>query len=238
MRRPTVIRHALLACLAVALVTGCIHQPTPDAAPSRAAALDPPSTPEWERDMARFAAEDAASPPPSRPYVFTGSSSVRMWDALAADFPGKPVLNRGFGGSQVRDAVHYADQVAVRYRPRMILLYAGDNDINAGRSPQQVAADVRAFIARIRRDLPDTPIGYLAIKPSPSRAGQLPRQREANALVQAEARRWKRVVFIDVATPMLDAAGQPRPELFGPDRLHMNRAGYALWRGIVAPYLE
>lgn len=238
MRRLTVIRPALLACLAIALAAGCVPQPRPDASAAPAFVLDPPSTPEWERDMARFAAEDAASPPPPRPYVFTGSSSVRMWDALAADFPGKPVLNRGFGGSQVRDAVHYADQVAVRYRPRMILLYAGDNDIDAGRSPQQVAADVRAFIARVRRDLPDTPIAYLAIKPSPARAEQLPRQREANALVQAETRRWKRVAFVDVATPMLGADGQPRAELFGPDRLHMNRAGYALWRGIVAPYLE
>ena len=161
-----------------------------------------------------------------------------MWDSLAADFPGKPVLNRGFGGSQLRDAAHYADQVAVRYRPRMILLYAGDNDINAGRSPQQVLADFRAFVARIRRDLPRTRIGYLAIKPSPSRAEQLPLQRQANDLIRAEAARMRDVVFIDIATPMLGADGQPRAELFLGDRLHMNRAGYALWREIVSPYLH
>ncbi len=229
-------RTALLAC-AVALAAGCTH-PQSTAAPVEAVALDPPSTPEWERDMARFAAEDAATPPPANAYVFTGSSSVRLWATLAADFPGKPVLNRGFGGSQVRDAVHYADQLAVRYKPRMILLYAGDNDINAGRTPQQVASDVRAFIARIRRDLPDTPIAYLSIKPSPARAEQLPRQREANALIRAETKRWKHVKYIDIATPMLDANGQPRPELSGPDRLHMNRAGYQLWRDVVAPYLR
>ena len=223
----------LLACL-LALAAGCASPRVPDPA----AGLDPPSAPVWVQDMARFAAEDAASPPPAHAYVFTGSSSVRLWETLAADFPGKAVLNRGFGGSQVRDAVHYADEVAVRYRPRMVLLYAGDNDINAGRTPRQVLDDTRAFVARIRRDLPDTPIAFIAIKPSPERAEQLPRQREANALVKAEAARWKRVVFIDVATPMLGADGQPRPELFGPDRLHMNRAGYALWRGIVAPYLR
>ena len=94
------------------------------------------------------------------------------------------------------------------------------------------------MVARIRRDLPRTRIGYLAIKPSPSRAEQLPLQRQANDLIRAEAARMRDVVFIDIATPMLGADGQPRAELFLGDRLHMNRAGYALWREIVAPYLH
>ena len=188
--------------------------------------------------MARFAAEDAASPPPARPVVFTGSSSVRMWETLSRDFPGVPVLNRGFGGSQVRDSVWFADEVAVRYRPRQILIYAGDNDIDAGRSPEQVLSDFEAFVARVRRDLPGVRIGFLAIKPSPSRIGQLPRQQEANRLVRSWAAGRDGVDFIDVATPMLDAAGQPRKELFLDDMLHVNADGYALWRGIVAPYLE
>ena len=207
-------------------------------APPAQIAVDPVSTPVWVNDMARFEAEDAANPPPAAPIVFTGSSSVRMWDSLASDFPGKPVLNRGFGGSQVRDAVHYADQIAVRYQPRMIVLYSGDNDINAGRSPQQVLSDFRAFVARIRQVLPRTPIAYLAIKPSPSRIDQLPRQQQANALLRQEAARLEHVEFIDVATPMLGADGQPRAELFIEDRLHMSRAGYELWRGVVAPYLD
>ena len=207
-------------------------------APPAQIAVDPVSTPVWVNDMARFEAEDAANPPPAAPIVFTGSSSVRMWDSLASDFPGKPVLNRGFGGSQVRDAVHYADQIAVRYQPRMIVLYSGDNDINAGRSPQQVLSDFRAFVARIRQALPRTPIAYLAIKPSPSRIDQLPRQQQANALLRQEAARLEHVEFIDVATPMLGADGQPRAELFIEDRLHMSRAGYELWRGVVAPYLD
>jgi lysophospholipase L1-like esterase len=227
--------------LALLLMAGCAAVQAPDDRPDAAAtaeAVDPPSSPDWATDIARFAAEDAASPPPRDAYVFTGSSSVRLWDALAADFAGKPVLNRGFGGSQLRDAVHYADEIAIRYRPRMILIYSGDNDINAGRSPQQVLHDFRAFVARVRRELPDTPIAFLAIKPSPSRADQLQRQQQANALVKAEAARLHEVEFIDVASPMLGADGQPRPELFIEDRLHMNRAGYELWRGVVAPYLR
>ena len=228
----------LLTLLAVSACTGAPTAHAPAAATPAVTAIDLPSSDDWAGDMARFAAEDAASPPPRHAYVFTGSSSVRMWESLATDFPGKPVLNRGFGGSQLRDAVHYADQVAVRYRPRKILLYSGDNDINAGRSPQQVLHDFRAFVARVRRDLPHTPIAFLAIKPSPSRADRLARQQQANALVKAEAAKLHKVEFIDVATPMLGADGQPRPELFLEDRLHMTPEGYALWRGIVAPYLH
>jgi len=230
-----------IVLLLAVLLLGCAG--APPAAPGRAAApdtmaLDPVSSPQWAADMARFAAEDAARPPPAHPVVFTGSSSVRMWTTLAGDFPGVPVLNRGFGGSQLRDAIWYADQVAIRYAPRRIVLYAGDNDIDAGRSPEQVRDDFRAFVARIRRDLPDVPIAYLAIKPSPARIDQLPAQQRANALVKAEATRMAEVDFIDVATPMLDADGRPRAGLFGDDRLHMNADGYALWRGIVAPYLR
>lgn len=187
--------------------------------------------------MARFDAEDAASAPPLHPVVFTGSSSVRLWETLAADFPGVPVLNRGFGGSHVRDATWHLERVALRYRPRQVLIYAGDNDIHAGRTPRQVLADVRSFATALREALPGVRIGYLAIKPSPARLGRLDRQRRANALVRDWAATQDDVDFIDVATPLLDADGRPRAELFLADRLHLNADGYTLWRGIVAPYL-
>ena len=232
------VAHLVFPALIAALMSaaGCASAPAPTAPVT--AAVDPASSPEWANDMQRFAAEDAATPPPRHPLVFTGSSSIRLWSSLAGDFPGLPVLNRGFGGSQLRDVVHYADPLAIRYRPRMIVVYGGDNDIDAGRSPQQVLSDFRALIARVRRDLPQVPIAYVSIKPSPLRASQLEAQREANALVRAEAARWPHVEFIDVFTPMLGADGQPRAELFVDDRLHMNRDGYALWRRIVAPYLK
>lgn len=235
--RPQAVRRLVAPLLAAALLlAACAQTGAPQEA--RRAGPDPVSSPQWAQDMARFAKEDATRPPPARPVVFTGSSSVRFWDTLAQDFPGVPVLNRGFGGSQVRDATWYADQVAIRYQPRRILLYAGDNDIDAGRTPAQVLADFRAFVARVRQDLPETPVAYLAIKPSPLRVSQLPAQREANALVRAWAAETDGVDYIDVATPMLDAQGQPREELFIDDRLHMSAAGYALWRDIVAPWVR
>lgn len=231
------LRRLLFALLIIpVLVTGCVSARA-DAAADRHA-VDPASSPQWAQDMARFAAEDAAHPPPAHPVVFTGSSSIRMWTSLAGDFPGLPVLNRGFGGSQIRDLVWYADDVAMRYRPRRIVVYSGDNDIDAGRSPEQVLADFRAFVACVRRDLPDVPIDVLSIKPSLARVDQLPRQRRANALVEAAAARMRHVGYIDVATPMLGADGKPRPELFGDDGLHMNARGYALWTKIVGARLS
>ncbi len=219
----------------LALVAGCAGGPSLTTA--SAPALDPPSA-DWSADLARFAAEDAAHRPPQRPVVFTGSSSIRLWEALAEDFPGVPAMNRGFGGSQLRDVAHYVDALAIQYRPRTIVIYGGDNDINAGRTAQQVLSDFRALVARIRVDLPDAPIVYLSIKPSPSRESQLATQQEANAAIRAEAASQPHVEFVDVATPMLDAEGKPRPELFVEDRLHLNRDGYALWRRIVAPHLK
>lgn len=234
------LRRSILALLLLPmlLLAACAVTPaTESRAVAPVPAVDAVSDPAWAQDMTRFAAQDAATPPPADPVVFTGSSSVRFWETLAADFPGVPVINRGFGGSQVRDSVHYADQVALRYAPRQVLIYAGDNDINAGRTPQQVLHDFQAFVARLRAELPQVRIGYLAIKPSPLRIEQLPRQQDANRRVREWAATQRGVDFIDVATPLLDAQGVPREDLFVADRLHLNADAYALWREIVAPYL-
>lgn len=222
---------ATLLCAGVACA-GARPAASPEALP-----LDPVSSPAWIEDMARFAAGDAARPPPARPVVFTGSSSVRMWPGLERAFGDLPVLNRGFGGSQFRDAVHYADEIAIRYRPRHVLIYSGDNDLMSGRSPAQVAADARRFAAHIHRELPGTPVAFIAIKPSPLNAQLIERQREANALIADWARRQPDVDYIDVFTPMLDADGHPRAELFLADGLHLNAQGYALWRRLVGAYL-
>jgi lysophospholipase L1-like esterase len=228
------LRPFILAANLLILLSACATAPPlpqPPRIPEQVSNAD------WEQDMQRFAALDAASPPPRHGVVFVGSSSIRLWETLAADFPGVPVINRGFGGSELRDSTFYADRIVIPYAPRQIVVYAGENDLQAGRTPQQVAADFRVFVERIRRDLPKTRIAYISNKPSPLRAGLLEAQRQANALIEAEAGRL-RVDYIDVFTSMLDANGQPREELFIEDRLHMNRTGYELWRQKVAPYLR
>ena len=227
------LRHLVLASL-LTLLTACTSAPPAQQGPARIP--EQVSSADWEQDMQRFAALDAASPPPRQGVLFVGSSSIRLWETLAADFPGIPVINRGFGGSELRDSTFYADRILVPYAPRQIVIYAGDNDLQAGRTPQQVEQDFRAFVRRVRRDLPRVRIAYISNKPSPSRVRLLEAQRQANALIQAEAERL-RVDYIDVFTSMLDANGQPREELFVEDRLHLNRAGYELWRQKIAPYL-
>ena len=234
-------RRAFLAAfpaLLVLLLAACATTAPAPVSWQAPPGLDPVSTSHWETDMARFAAEDARNPPPGQPVVFAGSSSFRMWESLHRDFPDVALLNRGFGGSQVRDLAWHAEAVAIRYRPRMVLLYAGENDIDAGRSPGQVLADTQVLVSRLRAALPQAMIAWVSIKPSPLRSDQMPAQREANALVEAWLRTLPGTAYIDVAKPMLDAAGRPREELFIDDRLHMNAAGYAIWREALAPTLR
>ncbi|HVK51181.1 MAG TPA: SGNH/GDSL hydrolase family protein [Pseudoxanthomonas sp.] len=195
------------------------------------------SNTDWAQDMQRFAVQDQQQPPPQRAVLFVGSSSIRLWDSLAQDFPGVAVINRGFGGSEVRDSTWYADRIVYPYHPATVVLYAGDNDLANGRTPEQVGQDTAVFIERVQKRLPKARIVIISTKPSPSRANLLDAQRQANALVQREAHQ-RGAVFVDVFTPMLDAQGQPRESLFIQDRLHMNAAGYAIWKQLLAPYVH
>lgn len=227
----------MLRHLLVSLLLACAPALSANAAalPSIPAQV---SSPEWEQDMRRFAESDAASPPPKHAVLFVGSSSIRFWDTLTGDFPDWPTINRGFGGSQVRDATWYADRIVIPYRPRAIVFYAGDNDLVTGRTPEQVRDDVHAFLVRVRRALPRVPVFWLSIKPSPSRQALRPQMDRANALVRADLRRFPDTHYVDVATPLLGADGLPRPELFREDMLHMRPAGYALWTQALAPALH
>ena len=205
------------------------------ARPVAAPALDPAR---FEAEIRAFEAADRASPPPLAGVVFIGSSSIKNWIDVAADFPGVPVLNRGFGGSTLADVVYYEDRILLPYRPRLVVLYAGDNDLVEGRTPEQVLGDYRAFIARLRSALPATRVAYVSIKPSPSRRAYMDRARETNRRIRAATARDSLQGYVDVFTPMLDAAGQPRTELFLGDSLHMTRAGYVLWRALLAPVVR
>jgi lysophospholipase L1-like esterase len=134
--------------------------------------------------------------------------------------------------------VYYADRILLPYRPRLVVLYAGDNDLAAGRTPERVVADYEAFIARVRSALPATRVVFVSIKPSPSRRAFIPRTRETNQRIRTIIARDSLQAYVDVFTPMLDSAGQPRPELFMADSLHMARAGYLLWRARLAPVVR
>ena len=197
----------------------------------------PPPPQSWQHDIDRLVADDSARPPPRHGVLFVGSSSIRMWTTLAADFPGVPVINRGFGGSAIADSTYFADRIVVPYHPRLIVMYAGDNDIAEGCTPRQVLEEFEAFVARVRRDLPDVAVAYVSIKPSIARASMWPRMHEANRLIAAWSKTQSRVAFVDVAAAMLDAHGKPRVALFRDDGLHMTPAGYAIWVRALKPVL-
>jgi lysophospholipase L1-like esterase len=191
----------------------------------------------FEKEIRAFEAADAKQPPPKNAVLFVGSSSIRLWSTLAQDFPNVPVINRGFGGSEIADSTRYADRIVIPYHPRRIVMYAGDNDIAKGKSPQQVADDFRAFVEKVRAALPNVPISYICIKPSLQRWKLVDKIRQANHLIEQYAATQKNIDYIDVFAPMLGPDGTPRKELFRDDGLHLNAKGYALWASIIRPRL-
>jgi lysophospholipase L1-like esterase len=226
------LRHLALALLTVLAAAGCAT-PAPQA-PRELVATNLP----FAAEINAFADADHYDPPPKDAILFVGSSSIRLWKTLARDFPQRQVINRGFGGSQIIDSVNYADRIVIPYRPKRIVLYAGGNDINAGKSAQEVLADFQAFVRKVREALPDVEISYISIAPNPARWSQVGRVREANRLISTYARYDGRLSFIDVFPHMLGRDGLPRPDIFVADRLHMNAKGYELWKQIVGAHLD
>jgi lysophospholipase L1-like esterase len=197
-----------------------------------------PPKPLFEDDIEAFEAADRAHAPPQGAVLFVGSSSIRFWDTLERDFPGVPVINRGFGGSSIADCIWYADRIVIPYHPRRIVFYAGDNDVAAGRKPEEVRDDFRRFVEKVRRALPGVPIVFVSIKPSLERWKLVDRMKKSNELIRKYAASSDKITYIDVFAPMLGADGRPRKELFRADGLHMTPAGYALWARLLRPDIK
>lgn len=209
-----------------------------------AVAVAPVAAQQTAADPSRFAGEidafrqwDEKNSFPEDGVLFVGSSSIRLW-ATAVDFPDLPVINRGFGGSQIPDVLAHLDAVALKYRPRVVVFYAGDNDIQAGRAPEQVLADYRTFVERVRAARADTRFVYIPIKPSIARWERWPEMQRANALVRELTDASPGLYYADTAGPMLGADGRPRPELFVDDGLHLSAAGYEVWTAVVRPVVD
>ncbi|MCP4642687.1 MAG: hypothetical protein GY851_19735 [bacterium] len=191
----------------------------------------------WGKDIRRFEKADKESFPPEDAVLFVGSSSIVGWN-LKKYFPNLETINRGFGGSAVSDSVYFADRIVLPYKPRVIVLYAGDNDIAGKKTPERVLKDYRAFVAVVRQVLPKTKIVFVAIKPSIARWELVDKMREANRLIEEYTKRDDRQVYVDIDTPMIGEDGMPRKELFKEDGLHLNHEGYVLWSSLVEPHLK
>jgi lysophospholipase L1-like esterase len=193
---------------------------------------------QWENEVAAYEAQDRVSPPPKGAVLFTGSSTIRLWTTLAADFPGQGVINRGFGGTEIVDATHFADRLIFPHAPKAIFFRSGVNDIHNGKLPAQLLADFQEFVSVIHARLPATDIWFIGLCPTISRWPEAAANKELNELVEAWARSTPRVHYIDAWSISLDAAGQPRPELFAPDKLHLSAEGYQLLAARVRPFLK
>lgn len=227
------LRISVRALLCAALALPCLGLLSIATAQEKSAER----TDRWEKDIAALTAKDDTNPPPKEGVVFVGSSSIRLWD-LTKSFPDLPAINRGFGGSQLADSLRYADRIVLPYKPKTVVLYAGDNDLAAGKSPEQVAKDFDAFVDRVRKELPETKIVYIAVKPSPSRWRLIEKMNETNRLIRERCEAGENLVYLDIVKPMLDADGQPRPELYKQDMLHMNARGYQIWADLLKPHLQ
>lgn len=189
----------------------------------------------WEKEVAAYEASDPQ--PPKGGILFIGSSTIRLWKTLAEDFPEHKVINRGFGGSEIVDATHFADRLIFPHEPKQIFLRAGGNDIHAGRIPQAVALDFMNFVNVVHARLPKTEIIYIGVSPAPARWGESDKYRELNRLIRQSALNMPRVGFVDAYDMVLGPDGNARPELFVKDRLHFSPEGYKLLTERVRPFL-
>lgn len=198
------------------------------------AQTNPPS--KWQKEMAEFAASDRTNPPPKHAIVFVGSSTIRFWKTLPEDFPGKTVVNRGFGGSQISDVIEHFDQVITPCEPRIIVFYSGDNDLAAGKSPERVFADFKTFLRKVHTRFPEATVVDISIKPCPARWKLKEQVDTVNASIQSL--RDPRLRFINIAPLMLGEDGQPKKDLFKADGLHPSQKCYEMWAKVITPCLD
>jgi len=206
------------------------------AAQTAAAAANPDR---WEADIRKFEDADRANPAPRGGIVFVGSSSIVRWN-LPGCFPqfGARAINRGFGGSYIADSVRYADRIVVPYKPKIVVFYAGDNDIVKDTTAEQIAAEFPKFVEKVHAALPDTKIIFISIKPSIQRWAAVDKGRAANAIVKTYCETHPNLTYLDVDPLMLGADGKPRADLLVEDGLHMTDAGYKIWTAKILPLLK
>ena len=187
----------------------------------------------FDADIEQFVQQDKIFFPPINQFLFIGSSSIRLWQSLAADMKPLTVINRGFGGAHTKHINRHLDKIVFPYKPRAIIFFCGSNDINGLNSPQDVFAEFQTFFNSVKKELPKTKVFAISIQPSPSRLDQRQRQQEWNDAVRNLAKSDPNLIYIDVSSPMLSPNNVPRLELYSDDKLHMNEKGYQIWTKLV-----
>jgi lysophospholipase L1-like esterase len=247
MNRPSlilgVIKSRIFAVLAIAacsLSVFCLYsrrvnaQDALNAAPPAKAVVSVPPV------VMAYEEADAKKAPPSGAVVFAGSSSIQLWTSLAKDFPEIPVINRGIGGALIQDCTQFADQIIITYKPRIVVLYAGTNDLDYGnKTPEEVFSEYKAFVNKVHAALPDTRIIFISINPTVARWKEETNDLEANYLIENYALTTnspvEKLSYIESHTLVLGMDGHPQPKLLRSDGQHFNADGYKLWKSIIKP---
>jgi lysophospholipase L1-like esterase len=191
----------------------------------------------FEKDILAFEAADQTNPPPSGAILLVGDSQFTRWKTVHEDLPEYRIINRGFGGSRMTDLLLYTDRIVLRYKPRMIVVNEGGNDIHSGRTPEQLLADITNFVGHVRTALPDAPIVFSGLTPSPARWSETDARLRFNRMLRGYLASGKNLVYLDLFDAYLGADGKPREELFVEDKLHHSAAGYAVRMRIMRPIL-
>lgn len=193
----------------------------------------------FEPEIRAFERLDSIEKPAQGQILLYGSSTMRLWNTYQADLAGHQVVNRGFGGSQMSDAVYYFDRVVLPLKPSWILLYEGDNDLNSGKSPEQVFADYQTFMKLVKEKLPKTKVAIYTLRPSLARENRMPQQRQLHAFFKKYARKHrKKAYFIDAYQLLLTPEGRPNGDYLVEDKLHLNAKGYRVWTQVTRDFLK
>ncbi|ANE51043.1 GDSL-type esterase/lipase family protein [Flavisolibacter tropicus] len=190
-------------------------------------------------DIQAFNKQDSVQAPPQHPILLIGSSSFTRWQDVQSYFPGYVIVNRGFGGSTLLDLIRYADNIIFPYQPKQILIYCGENDLSSSNAvtAEMVVDRFKTLFGMIRVKLPNTPVAFVSLKPSPSRQQLMAKMEVVNKDVKKYLKDKPHTAFIDVYHPMLTKENLPITTLFVEDNLHMNAQGYAIWKKVIEPYL-
>jgi lysophospholipase L1-like esterase len=231
------VRRSAAFLLIAGCVAGSLQVSAQPAPAQEAREIRPPES--WEPTIAKFEAQDRQSPAAANGIVFVGASSIVRWN-LPEYFPelGVKAINRGFGGSLIGDSVHFADRIVIPYKPRVVVLYAGDNDVETTATAEQIADQFTKFDQKVHAALPSTRIVVISIKPSIRRWAHIDKIRRANGLMKSYAAKHAHLRYVDIEPQSLGADGKPRPELLVADGLHLTPEGYKIWTAALKPHLQ
>jgi lysophospholipase L1-like esterase len=218
--------------MVLAVAAACLGRVSAQTTTTSAGSVD-----RFEANVTAYEAMDRSSPPPSGAILLVGDSQLYRWKTLAEDLPGYTVINRGIDSFGASDLAFFAERLVYPYSPRLIVTHVGGNDVNNGRTPEQVLGDFRTFVAKVRSRYPAVIIAFSSITPGPGRWTQAARRVAANTLIADYISTQANLRFIDLWTPMLTGDGQPREDLWVEDRIHPNQAGYKIRVAAMRPLL-